>query len=208
MQKGHKDGPSTSTITARVFEDLPGTWVLNRNLQSANSSEPSGRCIGKATFTRRQPSPVIDDDGKLQLADAELLYHEEGKFELARSGSGQTCRSLKFPFSRKYVWRLQEREGVYTISIWFTKPGTNIIDYLFHNIDIALSNHDAFAESREIALHGAGGHVCVDDFYSSLYNFNLSSKAPDSVSLVSWNMTHEVRGPKKDQTIETTFTKT
>ncbi|KAK4945283.1 hypothetical protein LTR10_015442 [Elasticomyces elasticus] len=203
MQKDCEDGSSTFTITAQVFEDLPGTWVLNRSLQ-----KPSGRCIGKATFTRRQPSPIIDDEGKLQLADAEMLYHEEGEFELTRSSSGQTPNSLTFRFSHKYIWRLQKAEDIHTLSVWFTKPGTDTIDYLFHKIDIALPNVHASAESREIALQGAGGHVCVDDFYSSFYVFNLSPKAPDSVSLVSWSMTHEVRGPKKDQTIETTFTKT
>ena len=196
-----------STITACLFEGLHGTWVLRRTLQSANSSEPSGRCTGKATFTRTKPTPVIDDNGKLQLADEELLYYEQGEFELTPSNSNQTSSIPRFPFSRKYIWRLHRTEGVYKISVWFTKPGTDTIDYLFHNIDIALAGKDASTQSCDINLHGSGGHICVDDFYSSLYTFNLTPNSPESINLTSWSMTHEVRGPKKDQTIETMFTK-
>ncbi|KAI1613890.1 hypothetical protein EDD37DRAFT_479973 [Exophiala viscosa] len=207
-QTDYEGGSSMSTITARLFETLHGTWVLHRSLQSANAAEPSGRCTGKATFTRRQPSPVIDDSGKLQLADDELLYHEQGEFELTPSISNQDANFPKFPFSRKYIWRLQRTEGVHKISVWFTKPGTNEIDYLFHNVDIAPFGEDVSTQSHDIALHGSGGHVCVHDFYSSLYTFNVTPKSPESITLTSWSMTHEVRGPKKDQTIETTFTRT
>lgn len=208
MRKHQEDDSLTSRLTERLFENLTGTWILHRSLQSANASEPSGRCTGKATFTRTQPSPVVDTDGKLQLADAELLYHEQGDFEMTTSAPGQASNVLKFPFSRKYIWRLQKTEDADKLSVWFTKPGTNTIDYLFHKIDIALPDEDLQAQKGEIALHGAGGHLCVEDFYSSSYTFNMSSGSPDLARLVSWTTTHEVRGPKKDQILETTFTKT
>ena len=199
---------SRTTLLTALFQGLQGTWVLNRKLQSADPSEPSGRCSGKATFTNTQPSPVIDHQGKLQIADAELLYHEQGEFEMAPLNpvTGQD-NVPKFSFSRKYIWRLQKAENAFTISVWFTKPGTNAIDYLFHKIDIAFHDLDASSSDNELVLHGSGGHLCVDDFYSSSYSFNLSGSDISASMLTSWTTLHEVRGPKKDQIIETTFTR-
>ncbi|KAL6250740.1 hypothetical protein RBB50_003043 [Rhinocladiella similis] len=200
--------PSQPSLVRCLFHDLRGTWHLNRKLQSGHPSEPSGRCEGKATFTQTQPSPVLDADGKLQIADAELLYHEEGEFEMDLPNVGQTTDVPKFPFSRKYIWRLQESDDKVSMSIWFTAPGTNLIDYLFHTVDIVRNDEDGDNAENSVILQGSGGHLCVDDYYSSSYSFSLSSKHHTSASLSSWSMKHEVRGPKKDQVIETTFTRT
>lgn len=202
-----------SALIRRLFRDLRGTWHLSRKLQGGHPSEPSGRCEGNATFTHKQPSPVLDADGKLQIADAELLYHEEGEFELGLPSVGQTTTNVsKFPFSRKYIWRLQESDDKVSMSIWFTKPGTSLIDYLFHSVDVVREDDGGSSSSDNpetpIVLQGSGGHLCVDDYYSSSYSFNLSSKDHTSAGLLSWSMMHEVRGPKKDQIIETTFTRT
>ncbi|KAJ9606504.1 hypothetical protein H2200_009465 [Cladophialophora chaetospira] len=190
-----------------LFEDLVGTWILNRQLRSAHPSEPSGRCSGKADFTRRpSPSPVPDTDGKLHIATAELLYHEQGDFEMMMTTGDNLTSVPTFTFSRKYIWRLQEVEKGHTISIWFTKPGTEIIDYLFHKIDVPSDQDQPPGVNGRLVLNGSGGHLCVDDFYSSSYAFVLSRPSDESPSaLTSWTMIHEVVGPKKDQHIETTF---
>ena len=199
---------SRTTLLTALFQGLQGTWVLNRKLQSADPSEPSGRCSGKATFTNTQPSPVIDHQGKLQIADAELLYHEQGEFEMSPSNLGTDQGHVpKFSFSRKYIWRLQRAENAHTISVWFTKPGTNTIDYLFHKIDIAFHDLDASDSTTKLVIHGSGGHLCIDDFYSSSYSFNLTGHDTAAAMLLSWTTLHEVRGPKKEQVIETAFTK-
>lgn len=200
--------PSRTALITNLFHNLRGTWLLDRKLQSADPLAPSGRCSGQATFTPTQPSPVLGADGKLQLADAELLYHEHGDFEMATVIPGQS-NPLKLPFSRKYIWRLRQADQAVTISVWFTKPGTDTIDYLFHQIEIPFSQEDISGTDSEIVLHGTGGHLCVDDFYSSSYTFSLSQKGSESdpVRLSSWTALHEVRGPKKDQIIETNFTK-
>lgn len=200
--------PSTrTTLLTNLFHNLAGTWRLSRKLHSADEAEPSGKCHGEATFTITEPPPVIDSDGSVHLADAELLYHEQGEFEMTNSTliRGDVP---KFVFSRKYIWRLQTAQDVQTISVWFTKPGTDIIDYLFHKIDIPLQReHDSELSTQELTLNGSGGHLCVEDFYSSSYSFHLNppSSRPD---VLSWfTTTHEVRGPKKDQLIETTFSR-
>ncbi|EHY52117.1 hypothetical protein HRR83_003319 [Exophiala dermatitidis] len=189
-----------------LFHTLQGTWLLDRNLQSADPTAPSGRCLGKATFTPTQPSPVLDEDGKLQLAESELLYHEQGELEMAQAIPGQG-KPLKLPFSRKYIWRLNRADDAVNLSVWFTKPGTDTIDYLFHHIDIPYDDANGSASQDEMVLHGNGGHLCVADFYSSSYSFSLSHKDDGTAILISWKASHEVRGPKKDQIIETTYTK-
>lgn len=208
MQEPDQNAASPATLASRLFQDLSGTWLLNRKLQSANPSEPSGRCEGKATFAKTPPSPFINADGKLELADVELLYHEQGEFEMSPSASSVATSqpNLKFSFSRKYIWRLTKAEDAYTISIWFTKPGTNTLDYLFHKIDIPFHQNHVSDVGEAVVLRGSGGHLCVEDFYSSSYTFKLSQKQPGGASLSSWSTMHEVRGPKKDQIIETTFT--
>lgn len=202
-----QEPPSRTTLLTDLFQNLAGKWRLERNLHSADASEPSGNCTGEATFTITQPSPVVASDGSLDLADAELLYHEQGEFEMTSSTQSQG-NVLKFAFSRKYIWRLQKTEDVHTISVWFTKPGTNVIDYLFHKIDIpARSDHDDKLPVQQIVLDGSGGHLCIDDFYSSSYSFHLNTPSRNP-NLLSWfATTHEVRGPKKDQLIKTTFSR-
>ncbi|EXJ65264.1 hypothetical protein A1O7_01605 [Cladophialophora yegresii CBS 114405] len=199
--------PTASALLTRLFEDLPGTWLLNRQLRSADPSEPSGRCAGKAHFTTRpSPSPVVGPDGKLHTADAELLYHEQGEFEMKMATGNNLTSVPTFTFSRKYIWRLQKAENGHTISIWFAKPGTETIDYLFHKIDIPFEDDQNSEADGRLVLHGTGGHLCVEDFYSSSYTFTLSRPSEDSTfKLASWTTVHEVLGPKKDQHIETTF---
>jgi hypothetical protein len=73
---------------------------------------------------------------------------------------------------------------------------------------MVLDDNDGSDSDRAIVLRGQGGHLCVDDYYSSSYVFEMSGIDPTTVRLSSWSMMHEVRGPKKDQIIETTFTRT
>jgi hypothetical protein len=207
MQEPDQTGASSSKLVGQLFKDLPGTWLLSRKFQSADLTAPSGRCEGKASFTPTEPSPIVDAEGKLQLADAELLYHEQGEFEMTRPGSDETTNVPKFSFSRRYIWRLHEAKDAYNVSIWFTKPDTHTIDYLFHKIDIPATQEDELGSGPDLVLHGTGGHLCVDDFYSSSYSFTLAQTESDRVTLSTWKTVHEVRGPKKDQVIETSFTK-
>ena len=188
---------SRATTLPKLFESLTGKWKLERNLHSTNANEPSGKCYGEASFQPRPPSPVIGADGKLNLAEAELLYHEQGEFELPNA--------IRLPFSKKYIWRLEM--DTRDISVWFAKPGTEAVDYLFHKIG---SPHDDATEQTDPEqkqyrqLHGSGGHLCIDDFYSTSYTFTFDET---DLKIVDWESLHEVRGPKKDQLIFTKFAK-
>jgi len=196
---------SDATLLTDLFHQLAGRWKLDRKLQSADDTEPSGQCDGFATLTPREPCVVMDGEGKLNTADAEMLYHEQGEFQIAAVALGHGG-DPRFRFSRKYIWRLSKEFEGPSISIWFTKPGTETIDYLFHKVDMA-RDRAGRDEKREIQLHGTGGHLCVDDYYSSFYSFIFTANPESNTVLSSWSMTHEVRGPQKDQVIETTFTR-
>lgn len=198
---------SRATLLPGVFDSLAGTWTLRRNLVSANASEPSGTCTGTALFTPRTPSPVMNADGKLDLADKEMLYHEQGTFELP---SG-----MNMPFTKKYIWRLQKQVNRSNLSVWFCKPGSELIDYLFHTINIDTESGmagEVIGDSTLVELEGNGGHLCIDDFYSSSYSFRLAPNPHTATSedcshdLHSFMTMHEVRGPRKNQVITTTFT--
>ena len=184
-----------------VWFGLHGVWKLNRKLSSTNSAEPSGNCTGTATFVSRQPAPFIDKDGNFQNASAEMLYSEEGEFTMNSAGS----IAMRFPFTRKYVWRLQDANSKLSeISVWFVKPGTSDIDYLFHKFYLQNST------DMTTTLDFTGGHLCVEDFYSSQYSFHFEQSASGlsysaEPTLERWEMIHKVRGPKKDQLISTRF---
>jgi len=196
---------SSALIT--LWHGLQGTWQLKRSLHSMTAAHPSGDCNGTASFTVRQPAVFIDGEGKLQNASKEMLYSEQGDFQLT-STDGMT-NLPKFSFSRKYVWRLQDEDSVAPqISIWFVKPGTDQIDYLFHKVVLQDVTDGEKLDKSSIVVECNGGHLCVEDYYSSTYTFQLV-KTPttmsDDLALASWTMLHEVRGPKKDQIVETKF---
>lgn len=195
-----------------LFEQLPGAWNLDRRLQSTNATEPAGECVGTATFTQREPSVFINKDGKLEMASIELVYHEYGHFQMQQASAH--INGARFPFSRKYVWRYQrkDKDQPPSFSIWFTKPGTEVIDYLFHTVNVTLFETNDDESASRVQLHGEGCHLCEDDLYSSSYTFGYTSNIKavdmrDSVTLKSWSMLHEVRGPNKDQIIETSFSR-
>jgi len=196
-----------SSAMTMLWNGLQGTWRLSRKLHSMNATEPSGNCIGTASFTPRQPAIFVDKEGKLQNASKEMLYTERGDFEMTSTNS--IMNAPKFAFSRKYVWRLQdEKSSNPEISIWFVKPGTEQLDYLFHTFLVQdVTEYKKSAKSLTM-VECSGGHLCVEDYYSSTYTFQLSEMTddgPDSRTVACWTMLHEVRGPKKDQIIETEF---
>lgn len=194
---------------AALFHNLQDTvWQLQRTLHSTNAAEPSGTCTGTAKFKSRPPAVFVDTDGNLQMAQREMLYTEEGSFHMTKD----ITKSIPFTFSRKYIWRLQDDASQPPeISIWFAKPGTEDIDYLFHKFLVQRLHETSPTEALvTFEAECSGGHLCIGDYYSSSYVF-LGKKAGDDgafqLEVDSWRMHHDVRGPTKDQTIETIFTK-
>jgi len=190
-----------------LWHGLQGTWRLQRELHTMDVAEQSGNCVGTASFTPRQPAIFVDGDGNLQTASKEMLYSEQGEFVMA--STNHTTMLPKFSFSRRYVWRLQDENSANPeISIWFVKPGTEQIDYLFHKFLVQDVTENKGSGESSTMVECNGGHLCVEDYYNSTYTFQLGERPANSsgnFTLACWNMLHEVRGPKKDQIIQTEF---
>lgn len=190
----------TSEALARlVFHQLQGTWKLERTLKSTNTSEPSGKCYGKASFSPRPVTAVKDE-----IAVEEMLYEEHGDFEMSLPGKiGYASPHLTF--SRKYIWRLSAHVEP-GVSVWFTKPGTEELDYLFHKQDLRSTTHTD-SKVTVSALRAHGSHLCVEDIYETDYQYDLALEPQGKETTIrQWSTSHTVKGPKKDQLITTTFT--
>jgi hypothetical protein len=199
-------------ILASLFKSLEGSWKLERRLNSANASEPSGRCHGVAHFTSRPPSKVETDFPGLGEVVGEMLYHEEGQFQMQASSVGVQMPYMTF--SRNYIWRLNPAAtgaGRPLCSLWFTKPGTEELDYLFHSLLIdghTLSQQDDQFQQSTSVIRAHGSHLCVEDQYETEYLFTvLEHEDGANLSLAKWQTLHTVKGPMKDQRIATTFTR-
>ncbi|KAK5082694.1 hypothetical protein LTR05_006574 [Lithohypha guttulata] len=175
----------------RLWNSVQGTWHLKRTLHSANAAEPSGNCIGTATFTPQKPSIFVDEQGKLQNASEQMLYSESGQFEMLNA-VGSAGKTTGFTFSKKYIWRMQEDE----ISVWFIKPGSETVDYLFHKFCVQSVEEESNADDNVVHVECSGGHLCIEDYYSSFYNFRLEGQNKiEQHDLKSWKMLHELPEP-------------
>ena len=199
-------------IVASLFHSLEGSWQLERRLNSANVSEPSGRCHGVAHFTSRPPSKLGGDVRRPGGLTQEMLYHEEGQFQMQGPSAGVPMPYMTF--SRNYVWRIDfpsARAPHPGLSLWFAKPGTEELDYLFHGLIV---DGRTSAQCSDIAQEGPaivqahGSHLCVEDQYETDYTFTFTHrKAGAKLALAQWQTVHTVKGPNKDQRIETIFTR-
>lgn len=211
MERGSTNETAGSTeadILIYLFKSLQGSWRLERRLNSSNASEPSGRCHGVAHFTSRPPSKVERDSQEHDEGGGEMLYHEEGQFQMQAASA--MVHMPYVTFSRKYVWRINSREeGVIRpeISLYFVKPGTEEVDYLFHRLII----HDGVSSQSHGSIsiiRAHGSHLCVQDQYETDYTFMFMRHEDGAkFSLEEWQTVHTVKGPKKDQRIETTFSR-
>lgn len=145
-----------------------------------------------------------------------MLYQENGKSQIRNSRRG--APELPFmTFSGSYVWRMAPSSASCNfpdISIWFTKPGTEELDYPFHDLDTNLQTLGKVVASQGasgIVLRGHGRHSCVQDQYDTDYGFTLTwnnnNENEPKIGLKRWQTVHTVRDPKKDQRIETEFTR-
>ncbi|KAI5463697.1 hypothetical protein BGZ63DRAFT_382076 [Mariannaea sp. PMI_226] len=191
------EGLTTPKFVARaLFRSLLGTWRLERDLISKLPTHPSGHFSGTAQFLLREKTSdglrcAANPDSTESSVDdigMEYLYIEEGEFK--------TAQGFGFKATRRYVWRYDELKDV--VSVWFAKPDDlKRADYLFHEIEI-LGPEDATRKGWA----AKAGHLCIDDYYDVKYNF-----AFQAVNLKEWGIEYTVKGPKKDYTIQGTYTR-
>ncbi|CAK7274928.1 hypothetical protein SEPCBS119000_006424 [Sporothrix epigloea] len=167
-------------VARAVFRSLQGTWKLDRTLKSKLPNHPSGRFVGTADFYLRDGTR--DGFTNSGTADAEYLYVEQGTFMAVNGPS--------FQATRRYIWRYNE--GLDRLSVWFARTDDpSKADYLFHALDFSPTENGWTAKA---------GHMCVDDFYDTHYQFFMRG-----VNLTNWTLGYAVSGPNKDYTILGTF---
>lgn len=173
-----------------IFESLRGSWTLQRTLTSKLASFPSGTFTGTATFT---PHHSFDSSS--------LLYHESGELK--------TSNGLVLRANKKYLYSYQPEQD--KITAWFVKesrdgdnatPNTDEADYVFHELVFEDDDNSAAAVGSAVRLKANGNHLCIKDFYSAFYEFSMQNEV-----LERWSLTYEVKGPSKDYTSSTTFTR-
>ena len=210
-EAGHLSHTEDADILPYLFKSLEGSWKLERRLISSDASEPSGRCHGVGHFTFRPP-PKVESDIQRYGEVVEMLYHEEGQFQMHAPSVG--VRMPNMTFSRNYIWRLNSpgtESRAPLLSLWLTKPGTEELDYLFHTLSIdgqAPNQQTDKFQPRALTVRAHGSHLCVEDQYETDYAFKFGTQEDGArLILVQWQTAHTVKGPKKDQRIETTFTR-
>ena len=209
-EAGNLGDTEGTNILASLFHSLEGSWQLERRLNSANASEPSGRCHGVAHFTSRPPSKVEGDIRRPGGWTQEMLYHEEGQFQM--QGPSVGVQMPYMTFSRNYIWRIDfpsVRGPQPGISLWFAKPGTEELDYLFHGLIVegrtSAQCINVF-QGGPATIQAHGSHLCVEDQYETDYTFTITHHEDGAkLALAQWQTVHTVKGPHKDQRIETTF---
>ena len=170
-------------VPRAVFRALQGSWTIDRQIQSAISTLPSGTLQGTASFHPR--TPTVDKSGK--VFDFEYLYVEAGDFT--------TSAGHKMTASRRYVYRYCEDDD--ELSVWFVKPDNIlIVDYHFHTLSFLLPE-----EARHAGASIAkANHLCVEDNYETEYRIPMQG-----VSLRSFEVIHKVKGPHKDYVSTTLY---
>ncbi|KAI1101473.1 FAD/NAD(P)-binding domain-containing protein [Jackrogersella minutella] len=175
-------------VAGAAFRSLQGEWRLSRTLTSRLPSHPSGRFEGAASFRLRDGTRDGLPGPAAHAVALEYLYVEDGTFT-ARDGPG-----LSFRAARRYVWRYDEAAD--TLSVWFARTDDPArADYLFHELEFLVD------EGGKGWLAKAS-HLCVEDLYDVQYEFNFNA-----VNLTDWKLGYTVRGPKKDYTIDGTYSR-
>jgi hypothetical protein len=172
-------------VPRAALRAMHGNWTIERKIDSAIATFPSGILEGTATFHPRVPTS--DKSGK--SFDLEYLYVESGTFTMS---TGHTMTA-----SRRYVYRYSEADD--TLSVWFVKPDNPLeVDYLFHDLTFVKP-----AEAREAgACVAKADHLCVEDMYWTEYRLPLKG-----IALTQFEVKHTVKGPEKDYIATTKYSR-
>jgi hypothetical protein len=186
---------STSFVAAAVYRALHGPWILNRTYISRRPEYPSGPSTGTADFIPRVASSTTStqgtSDSKVQRSRPEYLYSE--KTDLT------TSSGLKLAGTQQYIYQYDEPND--KLEVYFAKrDATSSLDYFFHKLEfIPRSPGD---ESKKSPWRAKASHFCSPDNYEVEYTFYFKG-----VDLQEWKIEYEVKGPKKDYSMETWYTR-
>ncbi|XP_014553746.1 hypothetical protein COCVIDRAFT_106824 [Bipolaris victoriae FI3] len=187
-----------------IFTNLAttSTWNFTRNLTSKLPSHPSGTVTGTATFT---PMP---HSSSIPLPT--LLYAEEGTFS--------TTTGLSFTARRKYVYQLcpgAEPADTEFIAVRFfdddkmrearQEGGVGSDGQGIGGLFVEMGELQAGEEEEAVRAKNRETHLCGRDLYAATWAFarNMTVEGGE----VWWEVEYEVKGPQKDYTSSTRYTR-
>ena len=171
-------------VAAAIFRALHGCWKLNRIYTSHLPEYPSGPSSGTAEFIPRKASilPNSTDTSKI-----EYLYSEKTILT--------TSTGLQLQGSQQYIYRYDEPND--KLVVYFAKRDDYAtLDYLFHQVNLESSPDPSKPWGAK------SSHFCSPDNYEVGYNFFFKG-----ADLERWMIEYEVKGPKKDYTMQTWYTR-
>jgi len=182
-------------VAAAVFRSLHGRWIVNRSYTSRYPGYPSGPSTGTAEFTLR--SAAQEQSQGNELCQKEYLYSE--KTELT-SSTGDALSG-----TQHYIYRYDEAND--KLGVFFTNRDEALsLGNLFHKVDFEVPPEEEGSPQtsrREKSPWSAkASHFCSPDSYEVAYVFCFRG-----ADLREWKVEYEVKGPKKDYSIETWYTR-
>lgn len=214
--------PSNSSIQRTIFTNLYTTWSFHRTLTSVLPTHPSGTVTGTATFT---PCTLPDSFPNT------LLYAEEGDFVTTMGYRMSAKRKYVYQLADG------DRDNDKTILVRFFDDenlprGTEIsgvglrgeyIGGLFVEMGRLTPTLEYGTESQMFgdttdgkAQYVAGNresHLCGEDIYAAKWRFGRGvvqdgdGEQGDSSADMWWEVTYDVKGPKKDYKSVTRYEK-
>jgi tRNA A64-2'-O-ribosylphosphate transferase len=186
VEKAEHEVPlNLDSLKETIFRDLAGNWKLHRTIANNLPQGLAGEVIGEADFQGRKPTSLD--------ANAEYLYTETSTFT--------TNLGIKANVKRRWIWRLFKQEAQGQISVHFVKADGETADYLYHVLEFRETDDEH--SSGKLSLHARGGHACVDDYYTTTYDFMFSKDG----RLEAFSADHAAKGPSKDYVSKSSHTR-
>jgi tRNA A64-2'-O-ribosylphosphate transferase len=177
--------PKPATSISKIFKSLEGEWKFHRDLTNHKRTtvgDPSTQSFSAGTVSGLATFTFTETVSGVE--QNQYLYSENGVFKQDQGS--------EFPIHKDYLWKLErEKETAEeTISIFFVKSDGKTEDYLYHTLIAKGTNDETVTATAD--------HLCVKDLYQTTYVFERQHR---------FVVTHEVRGPAKDYTSTTRYSK-
>lgn len=184
-------------VAAAIFRSLHGTWVLNRTYTSHLPDYPSGPSIGTAEFTPRKILSESHLESDHQIYETEYFYSEKTEFS--------TSTGLKLSGTQRYIYRYDESKD--KLEVFFAQRDDAVSrGSRFHQVIIEPPSLDAppiqASQSTMLPWRAKASHYCSPDTYDGSYTFFFKG-----ADLEKWKIEYVVKGPKKDYTMESWYSR-
>ena len=185
-------------VAAAVFRSLHGSWILNRTYVSRHPDYPSGLSTGTAEFIPRQtssssspPSTSQETPANNEPRNLEYLYSE--RTELT------TSAGLKLAGTKQYIYQYDEPND--KLEVYFAKRDSeSSLESLFHRLGFEVPLDENAPPKTPWCAKAS--HWCSPDTYEVRYMFSFKG-----ADVEKWKIEYEVRGPRKDYSMETWYTR-